>query len=142
MPRYVILEHDHPALHWDLLLEAGSGLRAWRLPSPPTAGETLTAQANFDHRPFYLDYEGPVSGNRGTVTRWDAGTFNGTLDGEHIDIGVAGQKLSGRLILDRQGDQTWQLRFQPALRESAASPPSGSSSISAAARDTTTSSAD
>ena len=27
MPRYVILEHDHPVLHWDLMLEAGGVLQ-------------------------------------------------------------------------------------------------------------------
>src|SRR5947199_376784 len=58
MPRFVILEHDHPARHWDLLLESEGVLRAWRLPAPPQ-GDALV-QANFDHRLFYLDYEGPV----------------------------------------------------------------------------------
>ncbi|MCS7047501.1 MAG: hypothetical protein NZO58_14185, partial [Gemmataceae bacterium] len=74
MPRYVILEHDHPALHWDFMLERGDVLRTWRLPAPPSIGK-IAAQALADHRRAYLDYEGPVSGNRGTVRRWDAGTY-------------------------------------------------------------------
>ena len=27
MPRYVVLEHDFPTLHWDLMLEFGSVLQ-------------------------------------------------------------------------------------------------------------------
>src|SRR5262245_3351063 len=75
MPRYVVLEHDHPELHWDFMLEAGEVLRTWRLAAPPGAEGAIPATAVFDHRPFYLDYEGPVRGGRGFVRRWDAGTF-------------------------------------------------------------------
>lgn len=75
MPRFVILEHDHPVLHWDLLLEAGDVLHTWRLVAPPGA-EPIEATALGDHRRMYLDYEGPVSGQRGTVRRHDAGTFS------------------------------------------------------------------
>ena len=64
MPRFVILEHDHPVLHWDLMLEAGDVLQTWRLANPPTPGCAIDATALPDHRLTYLDYEGPVSGNR------------------------------------------------------------------------------
>ena len=81
MPRFVILEHDWPARHWDLLLEAGAVLRAWRLLAEPGPAAAVPAEPNADHRPAYLDYEGPVSGGRGTVSRWDAGTFTWRADG-------------------------------------------------------------
>ena len=46
MPRFVILEHDHPRLHWDLMLQTGDALRTWRLASPPTRGcEGIAATA-------------------------------------------------------------------------------------------------
>ena len=67
MPRYVILEHDHPFLHWDLMLEAGDALRTWRLLAPPSAAEPVPAQDLARHRKHYLDYEGPVSGNRYSI---------------------------------------------------------------------------
>ena len=35
MPRFVILEHDYPELHWDLMLETAGALRTWRLLRPP-----------------------------------------------------------------------------------------------------------
>ena len=74
MPRYVILEHDHPTLHWDLMLEAGEVLRTWRLAAPPRPGGKVAAEPSFDHRLVYLDYEGPVGGDRGTVSAWERGT--------------------------------------------------------------------
>src|ERR1700730_7618701 len=76
MPRFVILQHDHPELHWDLMLQAGETLRTWRLAkAPELPGEAIVASAIGDHRPMYLDYEGPVSGGRGQVIRWDQGTY-------------------------------------------------------------------
>jgi hypothetical protein len=39
-------------------------------------GEAMDALRIADHRPAYLDYEGPISGGRGTVKRLRAGTVN------------------------------------------------------------------
>ena len=49
MPRFVILEHDHPVVHWDLMLEAGEALRTWRLAAPPgkAAITSATGQIGF-----------------------------------------------------------------------------------------------
>src|SRR5436305_12258768 len=63
MTRYVILAHDHPFLHWDLMLEHDGSLRTWRLATPPVADQDVAAEELADHRLAYLDYEGPVSGN-------------------------------------------------------------------------------
>ncbi len=75
MPRFVILEHDYPHLHWDLMLEDGDVLRTWRLSAPPEPGVGVDAEPSFDHRLIYLDYEGPISDGRGNVKRHDKGTF-------------------------------------------------------------------
>ncbi len=97
MPRFVILEHDWPTRHWDFLLEAGSVLRAWRLLAEPIAGVVVTAEANFGHRLLYLDYEGPVSGDRGNVSRWDAGTFDWLVDEPgRVEVELRGAKLTGQ----------------------------------------------
>lgn len=96
MPRFVILEHDWPTPHWDVLLEAGPVLRAWRLAAEPAPGRAVPAEPNADHRPFYLDYEGPVSGGRGTVRRWDAGAFEWIGDGpDGVEVELYG-RLTGR----------------------------------------------
>jgi hypothetical protein len=112
MPRFVILEHDHPSLHWDLLLEAGDVLRAWRLAAAPADGAVVAALANFDHRLFYLDHEGPVSGGRGTVQRWDAGRFVYVREADdRLDISIEGDRLKGQIVLERLQRVEWRFRF-------------------------------
>lgn len=98
MPRYVILRHDWPAPHFDLLLEAGGVLKAWRLSAEPVPGVWVPAEPNADHRPLYLDYEGPVSGGRGTVTRYAAGVYEGEIGGQEW-VTTAGELRGGRFRL-------------------------------------------
>jgi len=106
MPRFVILEHDHPQLHWDLMLEAGDVLRTWRLHAPPEPGRSVAATPSFDHRLAYLDYEGPVSGGRGMVKRWDAGTFTWESETEtELVVQLHGQRIAGRAVLARTGEE-------------------------------------
>ena len=73
--RYVVLHHSgFGEEHYDLMLEleSGSKLSTWRLPHwPPREGDSFTPLA--DHRRDYLEYEGPISGNRGSVKRVAAG---------------------------------------------------------------------
>jgi hypothetical protein len=76
MPRrFVILKHDAPFLHWDFLLEEGSAASTWRLLRKPCLNEPIAAEPLAPHRLIYLDYEGPVSENRGHVERFVAGTY-------------------------------------------------------------------
>lgn len=73
--RFVILRHDHPFLHWDLLLEHGDTAATWRLLTEPVAGKPIPCERIADHRLHYLTYEGPVSGGRGAVIRVAAGFY-------------------------------------------------------------------
>jgi hypothetical protein len=102
MPRFVILAHDWPAPHFDLLLEVGDVLKAWRLAGEPGV-KPVAAEPNFDHRPFYLDYEGPVSGGRGSVTRWDSGSYEGELGPDGGTVKLNGTRLRGPATLSRTG---------------------------------------
>ena len=112
MPRFVILEHDHPELHWDFMLEVGGVLRTWRLTAPPRPGSAIPATVSFDHRLFYLDYEGPVSGNRGHVVAWDRGTFVGEVgDGAEVEVRLQGQRVNGTARLERDASGAWTLRL-------------------------------
>ena len=77
--RFVILKHDHPFLHWDLLLENGPVAATWRLLRPPECGKPIESERLPDHRLQYLDYEGPVGGDRGSVQRLHAGTWQGEV---------------------------------------------------------------
>lgn len=101
MPRFVILAHDWPAPHWDLLLESGPVLKAWRLLAEPGPGRVIPAEPSFDHRLVYLDYEGPISGDRGSVARWDAGSYEGELTDEGGAIHLSGERLRGLATLTR-----------------------------------------
>src|SRR5690349_2318886 len=106
MPRFAILEHDCPSLHWDFLLDAGGVLRAWRVLAEPAPGSEALVEPIGDHRLLYLDYEGPVSGNRGTVKRWDAGTFEWIADtAERIEVALQGKRLKGRVVIE--GGRAW-----------------------------------
>jgi hypothetical protein len=105
MPRYVILEHDHPVLHWDFMLEAGDVLRTWRLDQPPQSGQRVAASPSFDHRLLYLDYEGPLSGNRGRVVQWDRGEYEDVpAEGGKLQVRLRGRKLMGTVVLEPEGN--------------------------------------
>jgi hypothetical protein len=113
MPRFALLAHDHPAPHWDLFLEAGPVLRSWRILSPFSAPGPVPVEPIADHRPLYLDYEGPVSGGRGTVTRVDAGTFAWEADEpDRLRVRLAGSRFVGLLTI-RQGADGWACEFRP-----------------------------
>jgi hypothetical protein len=122
MPRFAILRHEMPAhrsrpSHWDLMLEEGEVLTTWAIPAIPAAGSAVVAEQLPDHRRDYLEYEGPVSGDRGSVTRWDAGDFEWiSRDANQLRIRVQGRQLKGELTLtrDRPDSHRWMLRFSPA----------------------------
>jgi hypothetical protein len=118
MPRFVVLEHDHPSLHWDLMLETGPVLRSWRLAAPPQPGAAIPASPSFGHRLLYLDYEGPVSGNRGRVVRWDAGTFTWVADEpKRVAVLLHGQHLHGIADLVEGEGGAWCLTLRAAPEE-------------------------
>jgi hypothetical protein len=109
MPRFVVLEHDHPVLHWDLMLECGQVLRTWRLAEPPAPGKTIRAEALADHRLHYLDYEGSVSGDRGSVKRHLRGTYDLVAETPDMVEINCHSDLIARLKLARIRDNDWYL---------------------------------
>ncbi|HEX4146638.1 MAG TPA: DNA polymerase ligase N-terminal domain-containing protein [Pirellulales bacterium] len=117
--RFVVLRHEMPAgaeraTHWDFMLETPEGLRTWALANEPDGGEPTAADALAPHRAEYLTFEGPVSGGRGTVTQWDAGSFRWQRDDEaEVVLQLAGNRLRGQATLVRQpgSEQRWQFAF-------------------------------
>lgn len=102
--QFVILEHDHPVLHWDFMLEREGALKTWRLFNEPASGRKVRAEPIADHRIEYLDYEGPVSGNRGSVKRWDKGTYNlETSANGTLTIRLNGSRLVGTVVVSDDG---------------------------------------
>jgi DNA polymerase Ligase (LigD) len=115
--RFVILEHRWNGVHWDFMLEAGDSLRTWAIDSPIVVGVDLPARALGDHRLEYLTYEGPVSGGRGEVRRFDAGSFR-TIEwsADRVRVELAGTQLVGEAGLYRVGSDSsdpskWNLRL-------------------------------
>lgn len=104
---YVILRHDVGGdSHWDLMLDLGTTLATWQLASDPAvlsdpaSTTSISARRIGDHRRAYLTYEGPISGNRGSVTRVESGSYE--LSG-HCPCGwtirLKGQLLAGEFKL-------------------------------------------
>ncbi|MBA3313841.1 MAG: hypothetical protein M3552_11160 [Planctomycetota bacterium] len=112
MPRFAILTHDHPFPHWDFLLEDGDACRTWRLLSEPSTTCTIPAERIADHRLTYLDYEGPVSGGRGQVSRLDGGNFIWLHDAEDcIEVELHGSRFQVFSTLERHLDGDWTATF-------------------------------
>ncbi|BBO32155.1 DNA polymerase ligase N-terminal domain-containing protein [Lacipirellula parvula] len=111
MPRFVLLYHEcPPALgkpsHWDLMLERDGVLLTWNLLQLPVAwgGDAATIEATriADHRIAYLNYEGPVSGGRGTVTRVDQGEYEvASEDAASLSVRLKGSRCHGIVELPK-----------------------------------------
>ncbi len=119
MPRFVILRHELPpgaqrGLHWDLMLESGDALRTWALSGEPGTAGAVDAEQLADHRLAYLDYEGPVANDRGSVTRWDWGDYELVEDDlQRWSVIVCGQRLKGQVVLERcePAGHSWRVSF-------------------------------
>lgn len=113
MARFVILQHEAPeGVHWDLMLQSGEVLKTWALSEPPRLGQPIAARCLPEHRLVYLDYEGPLSGGRGHVARWDEGTYQ--LEDQQeglLVVRLRGKRLAGRVRLVRapQDPGQWEL---------------------------------
>ena len=118
--RFVILLHEAPvsaerATHWDLMLEFGDTLRTWALADEPKCDSEVDAEILPDHRLAYLEYEGPISRNRGVVTRVEAGTYSiirhdeqtlaVTLSGENLRCDVEIASLDSKRAQVTFGEQ-------------------------------------
>ncbi len=121
MPRYAILYHQMPAdgprpSHWDLLLQSGDTLHTWALAEQPATGVPIAAERLADHRIEYLDYEGPVSQNRGNVARWDSGTFQWLRNTRSaVAVDLRGERLIGQVTITRWDEPggRWEFLHNP-----------------------------
>ena len=111
--RYVVLRHDGIAEpHYDLMFETepGSLLATWRSPVWPI-GDRVRLTPLPPHRRDYLEYEGPVSGNRGEVKRVARGMFRQREAGlgtwELLLEGSDVEGLSLRTWRDTRGGEVW-----------------------------------
>ena len=119
MPRFVVLRHDVAngtprGLHWDFMLETGEVLRTWALSTEPAYGASCPAEQLPDHRPLYLDYEGEISGGRGTVSRYDWGDYRLVrAEQDVVVVQLTGARFRGTATLRQMGadGQRWTFSF-------------------------------
>lgn len=114
MPRrFVILHHTgYGREHWDLMLEHEGVLWTWQLLADPTASampdDTIQAVRIADHRLHYLDYEGPISRDRGRVHRVDSGKLLGLFEAHNtIRVELEGAHLRGAFLLSHLVGDEW-----------------------------------
>lgn len=114
--RTVLLEHttpDGPA-HLDWLIErpgveAEHRLIAFRCAHDPTTHPEWRGERIADHRALYLDFEGPLSGDRGVVRRiWSARCRVEFETEDAISLSISTRE--GRTIrghISRSSGETW-----------------------------------
>lgn len=101
MYRFVILHHQtSTGEHWDVMLETDSALTVWSIPPqlPIRSSFVCSATRLPDHRKHYLDYEGEITDNRGTVSRVDTGTYEQLSPETFVLYGAI---FSGKLAMEK-----------------------------------------
>lgn len=133
--RFAVLHHSLPECHirpshWDLLLQFSNYhfveercLDCFELNLPPDQWSSLAVTRLPSHRALYLNYSGPISGNRGSVELVLTGEMKWHVREEHNfefeliadpssqpnQWNVSGQRFQ----LSRQGEDHWFLKLQP-----------------------------
>jgi hypothetical protein len=113
---FVLLEHQTSdgAVHWDLLIEVSGQerLATWRLAENPIGRpDAIAAERIGDHRRVYLDYEGPLSEDRGKVRRLDRGACRvGYASGNALIAELMGQRWHGIYEIVAGGQGGWVLQ--------------------------------
>ncbi len=98
------------------MFEQDAVLRTWAMAEPLRASAVVEAEQLADHRLAYLEYEGPVSRNRGTVERWDAGQYRlESADDDHWTATLDGERIYGLVTLKRRDStHSWRVSFSAA----------------------------
>ena len=102
------------------MLQFEGGLRTWRLPPEFDLDSPIPAEAIAKHRNEYLEYEGPLSGDRGQVRRWDSGAMvYEQIEDNRLVVLLVGHKLCGRFELKTDGvTSQWILQRTQAINKS------------------------
>ena len=122
--RFSIAKHEMPAnssrhSHFDLFLESEGTLMTWELTSLLTTQNNQVVRRLANHRLVYLDFQGPLSDDRGTVKLVDTGSLEWvTLESERLISRINGQTTDGILTLTSEGssiNDVWNLTFEPVV---------------------------
>ncbi len=92
----------------------GPTLPTWALERPPDDKAAQIAIRLADHRLAYLDYEGPLTSDRGHVERWDRGICSVlSLTEDCWQLHFQGERLTGAVSLMRSIStaNAWSYRY-------------------------------
>lgn len=116
MPRFTLSLHHSESPHFDMFMEKtkGTGLNTWSFPQdqlPMLAeGQSIRVTIKDDHREKYLDFEGDLDDNRGTITIRDQGEWKQI---NPDTIMVRGKLIKGTLAVARESDHTLMVVLTP-----------------------------
>lgn len=107
-----MLESNGVLLTWELQQMPGKWCDALQLSTG--SAPMVVCRRIADHRLDYLGIEGPISGNRGSVTQIDAGACEYIAQSEsRIVVELSGRTLSGRVELaELEHSESWTLSTQ------------------------------
>ncbi len=114
----VLLEHETPdgARHFDWLIERPGvadehRLIAFRCAHDPTRDAPIPAERMPDHRALYLDYEGPIAGDRGSVRRlWRRRCLLRSPHEDRFEVSFTRNGCPRRLIAEALDGGLWRVR--------------------------------
>ncbi len=110
-----MLEHDGALECWTLAALPSSWAAALGIDGGASS-DVVDAVRLPDHRLAYLDYEGPVSNNRGEVCRCDGGEYQWLDAGPSpMRLELCGAVLKGLVVLTLIDDDRWQVDATPTL---------------------------
>ncbi|HEU4361404.1 MAG TPA: ATP-dependent DNA ligase [Mycobacterium sp.] len=114
---FVIQEHHARRLHYDFRLERDGVLVSWAVPKnlPDTPAVNHLAVRTEDHPLEYGTFEGTIPKGEygaGTVTIWDAGTyqaekFRDSAENGEVIVTLHGNRVSGRYALIQTNGDQW-----------------------------------
>ena len=131
MSRFVILSHQpgprlqNQDVHADWMFEHRGSLLTWATPVPQSfdGHQQLLAFRLPNHRLHYLDYEGSIEGDRGSVKRLLFGSCQiSFLNEEQLETAITWQiadqqpasaivRLQRNRVLDEADREAWDLEF-------------------------------
>ena len=101
--RYAIHLHITDPAHYDFMFEKDGVLVTWRVSTDGMEemleGQTVSAERIKDHGIRYLDYEGPISCDRGRIELFDSGEYESDPASNPIKLRLAGSRLNGTITI-------------------------------------------
>jgi hypothetical protein len=115
--KFIIFYHykiEEP--HYDLMIESEDLLDSWRIPEMNLEsllnGEVIEITSIHSHNKKYLDYEGELSSEKGSVEIYDKGATTYTnFDSPEFEVLIFGSILTGRLLFSKIEDNRFNLIF-------------------------------